>query len=121
MPYTAVHCSSSEVCFNEYNTVVVVVVIDSHIQRIVLATEETTVTQQPTRDHKEVPRSTGHIVVTTRYLDQNRDPNRDETLYGSASNCTDQYQNGSSNLLSPYREHPRSTRIVVAYIHMIFM
>ena len=29
-----------------YNIVVVVVVVDSHIQRIVLATEETTVTQQ---------------------------------------------------------------------------
>ena len=28
------------------HTVVVVVVVDSHIQRIVLATEETTVTQQ---------------------------------------------------------------------------
>ena len=31
--------------------------------------------------HKEVPRSTGHIVVTTRYSDQfylNRDPNRDK-------------------------------------------
>ena len=48
-------------------------------QRIVLATEETTATLQvshrpikynPACGHKEVPRSTGHIVVTTRYSDQ---------------------------------------------------
>ena len=30
-------------------------------------------------------------------------------------NRTDQCRNGSSNLLAPYREQPRSTRIVVAY------
>ena len=59
----------------------VVVVVDSHIQRFVLATEETTVTQQvshkllsndanPACGHKEVSRSTGHIMVTTRYSDQ---------------------------------------------------
>ena len=30
-------------------------------------------------------------------------------------NATDQCQSGSSNLLSPYREQPRSTRSVVAY------
>ena len=45
----------------------------------------------------------------------NRDPNRDRKLCDSTSNGTDQYQNGSSNLLTPYREQPRSTRIVVAY------
>ena len=45
----------------------------------------------------------------------NRDPNRDKKLCGSTSNGTDQYQNGSSNLLTPYREQPRSTRNVVAY------
>ena len=56
-------------------------VVDSHIQRrIVLATEETTVTQQvshrplsnanPACSHKGVLRSTGHIMVTTRYSDQ---------------------------------------------------
>ena len=61
----------------------VVVVVDdddgSHIQPIVLATEETAVIQQvshrslnsnPARGHKEVRRSTGHIMVTTRYSDQ---------------------------------------------------
>ena len=31
------------------------------------------------------------------------------------SNGTDQCQNGSSNLLTPYREQPRSTRTVVSY------
>ena len=90
---------------------------------IVLATEETTVTQQvspslsnanPACGHKEVRRSTGHIMVTTRYS-ANRDPNRDKKLCGSTSNGTDQYQNGSSNLLTPYREQSRSTRNVVAY------
>ena len=49
------------------------------IQRIVLATEETTMTQQvslvlscanPACGHKEVLRLTGHIMVTTRYSDQ---------------------------------------------------
>ena len=45
----------------------------------------------------------------------NRDPNRDKKLGGSTSNGTDQYQNGSSNFLTPYREQPRSTRNVVAY------
>ena len=45
----------------------------------------------------------------------NRDPNRDKKLCGSTSNGTDQCQNGSSNLLTPYREQPRSTRNVAAY------
>ena len=103
--------------------VVVVVVVDSHIQRIVLATEETTVTQQVSKDlsnanpacghkevvvvvvveHKEVRRSTGHIMVTTRYSDQ-QGPKSRQKLCGATSIGTDQYQNGSSNLLTPYRE-----------------
>ena len=91
-----------------------ITVVDSHIQRIVLATEETTVTQQVSHRPIKCRRSTGHIMVTTRYSDQ-RDPNRDKKLCGSTSNGTDQYQNGSSNLLTPYREQPRSTRNVVAY------
>ena len=40
------YCTQQFVRFVAYNAVVVVVVVDSHIQRIVLATEETTVTQQ---------------------------------------------------------------------------
>ena len=91
---------------------VVVVVVDSHIQRIVLATEETTVTQQVSKDlsnanpacgHKEVRRSTGHIIVTTRYSDQQGSKSR-QKVCGATSIGTDQYQNGSSNLLTPYRE-----------------
>ena len=64
----------------------VVAVVDSYIQRIVLATEEdnNNVTQQVShrlikcqsllsslaREHKEVRRSTGHIMVTARYLNR---------------------------------------------------
>ena len=53
-----------------------VVAIDSHIQRILLATEETATQRvrhidlsntNPARGHKEVRRSTGHIMVTTSY------------------------------------------------------
>ena len=68
----------------------------------------------PACGHKEVPRSTGHIVVTTGYSDQQGSKSR-QKLCDSASNGTGQYQNGSLNLLTPYREQPRSTRIVVAY------
>ena len=66
----------------------------------------------PVRGHKEVPRSTGHIMVTTRYSDQQRSKSR-QKVCDSTNNGTDQYQNGSSNLFTPYREQPRSTRIVV--------
>ena len=55
---------------------VLLLVVDSHIQRIV-ATEEATVTQtisyvdlsnaNPARGHKEVRRSTGHIMRTPHY------------------------------------------------------
>ena len=47
-------------------------------------------------------------MVTTRYSDQfflNRDPNRDKKLCGSTSDGTDQYQNGSSNLLTPFESN----------------
>ena len=66
-----------------------IVVVDSHIQRIVLATEETTVTQQvshrpsnanPACGHKEVRRSTGHIMVTTRYSDQQGSKSRQKVM-----------------------------------------
>ena len=73
----------------------------------------------PARGHKEVPRSTGHIMVTTRYSDQQRSKSRSKVC-DSTNNGTDQYQNGSSNLLTPYREQPRSTRIVVAYPRSAF-
>ena len=77
------------------------------------------VVANPVRGHKEVPRSTGHIMVTTRYSDQQGSKSR-QKLCDFTSNGTDQYQNGSSNLLTPYREQPRSTRIVVAYPRQAF-
>ena len=97
--------------------------------RIVLATEENYVdtTSQTYTSQTHTYQMPIPLVVTKRYEGQrvtswrqpatqtNRDPNRDKTLCGSTSNGTDQYQNGSSNLLTPYREQPRSTRNVVAY------
>ena len=68
----------------------------------------------PACGHKEVRRSTGHIMATTRYSDQQGSKSR-QKVCGSTSNGTDQYQNGSPNLLTPYREQPRSTRNVTAY------
>ena len=113
---THISIYSSEPCTN--------VVVDSHIQRIVLATEETTVTQQVSHRHikcqsrlwsrrgtkvngshhgdNPLLRPTGIEIATISYA-------------ALQSNGTDQYQNGSSNLLTPYREQPRSTRNVVAY------
>ena len=64
--------------------------IHSHIQRIVLATMETTVTPHqsaidllsnnpnPACGHKELRRSTGHIMVITRYSDQQGSKSRQE-------------------------------------------
>ena len=69
-----------------------VVVFDAHIQRIiVLATEETTVTQpvinhidlstaNPARGHKEVRRSQQVTSWSQPAAQTNRDPNRDKTL-----------------------------------------
>ena len=100
------------------------VVVDSHVQRIVLATEETTVTQQvshrPIKCQSRLWSQRGTKFNGSHHGDKpatqtNRDPNRDKKLRDSTSNGTDQHQNGSSNLLTPYREQPRSTRIVVAY------
>ena len=53
-------------------------------------------------------------MVTTRYSDQQGSKSRQKVmrLYKQG---TDQYQNGSSNLLTPCREQPRLTRNVVAY------
>ena len=72
------------------------------------------VVANPVRGHIEVSRSTGHIMATTRYSDQQGSKSRQKVmrLY---KQWPDQSQNGSSNLLSPYREQPRSTWIVVAY------
>ena len=98
---------------------------DSHNQRFVFATEETTVTQQVSHrpikcqsrlwshrgtkvkgsHHGDNPllRLTGIQITTKRYA----------TLQAMVP--TNQCQNGPSNLLTPYREQLRLTRIVVAY------
>ena len=47
--------------------VAVVVVVDSHIQRIVLATEETTVTQRVTHGDNPLLRPTGIQLATNSY------------------------------------------------------
>ena len=50
-----------------------------------------------------------------------RSATRRQVMGHFTSNGTDQFQNGSSNLLTPYREQPRSTRIVVAYPRPAFV
>ena len=111
--------------------VVVVVVVDSHVQRIVLATEENTVTQQVS--HR--PIKCQSRLWSQRGTKVNGSHHGDNPLLGptgiqiakksyatvQAMACTDQYQNGSSNLLTPYyREQPRSTWIAVAYPRPVF-
>ena len=88
----------------------VVVVVDSHVQRIVLATEKTTVTQQvshrPIKCQSRLWSQRGTKVNGSHHGDNpllsegldafrfflNRDPNRDEKLCDSKSNGTDQCQ-----------------------------
>ena len=53
-------------------------------------------------------------MVTTHYSNRQGSKSR-QNVCNSTSIGTDQHQNGPSNLLTPYREQPRSTRIVVAY------
>ena len=63
-------------------------IVDSHVQRLVLATEETTVTQvshrpsnvNPACRHKEVRRSTGHMMVTTRCSDPQGSKSRQKVM-----------------------------------------
>ena len=68
----------------------------------------------PACRHKKVRRSTGHIMVTTRYSDQQGSKSRQKVmrLYKQWHRPI---SNGSSNLLTSYLEQPRSTRIAVAY------
>ena len=110
-------------CFYPLRTLVVVVV-DSHIQRIVLATEETTVIQQVSHrpikcqsrlwsqrgtkvngsHHGDNPllRPTGIQIATKSYAAlQAMAPTNIKTVHQTS--------------LTPYREQPRSTRNVVAY------
>ena len=102
------------------------VVVDSHIQRTVLATEETTVTQQVShrpikcrslsRGHKEVRRSAGHIMVTTRYSGQQGFKSRQNPCSRSNQPRTsetyrrhdDVFENELHILLSVRREEERA-------------
>ena len=63
----------------------------------------------PACGHKEVQRSTGHIMVTTRYSDQQGSKSRQKV-----TRLYNQWHRPTSKLLTPYREQHRSTRIVVA-------
>ena len=86
----------------------------------------------PACGHKEVRRSTGHIMVTTRYSDQQGSKSRQKVmrLYkqwhrpiskrfikppysGLATNTLNVRNNNNNN--NSIREQPRSTRNVVAY------
>ena len=72
------------------------------------------VVANPVRGHKEVPRSTGHIMVTTRHSDQQGSKSRQKImrLYKRwHRSITKQFIKPP---FTPYREQPRSTRIVVA-------
>ena len=114
---------------------------DSHIQRSVLATEKKAVPQyashrpikcQSRSWSQEVRRSTGLIMVTTRYSNQTtvswvrttvscccRLTERQVMRY-LKRNGSNRYQNGSSNLLSPDREQPWLIRIVISFPRPLF-
>ena len=73
------------------------------------------VVANPVRGHKEVPRSTSHIMVTTRYSDQQGSKSQQKVM-----RLYKQWHRPISKrfIRHPYsihREQPRSARIVVAY------
>ena len=101
--YRRPHVCVSPTCYGKNNVFLVaspkdsltlpvarVVVVDSHIQRIVLTTEENTVTHNKSAidlsnanlacGHKEVLRSTGHIMVASRYSDQQGSKSRQKVM-----------------------------------------
>ena len=92
--------------------------VDSHIQRVVLATEETTVTQQvshrPIECQSRLWLQRG-IMLTTRYSDQQGSKSRQNVIRLYKQKMHRPLSKRFINLLTPYREQPRSTRIVVAY------
>ena len=118
--------ASSIFCVTHIHYVTIVVaVVDSHVQRIVLATEETTVTQRVS--HKPIKCqsrlwsqrgtkvATGHIMVTTRYSEQQGSKSRQTVM-----RLYKQWHRPMSKrfIKPPYsisRATSRSTRIVVAY------
>ena len=106
-----------------YNIYIYVVVVDSHIQRFVFATEETTVTQQVShRPIKCQPRLWSQRDTKVNWSNPGDNPLlRHQQGSKSRQKVIRLYKqwhrpmSGSSNFLTPYREQPRSTRIVVAY------
>ena len=58
--------------------------------------------------------------VTQKSFRSYRTVTRRQIVRHFTRNSTDQSQNGSSNLFTPYGEQPRSTRIVVAYLRSAF-
>ena len=56
----------------------------------------------------------GHIMVTTRYSDQQGSKSR-QNVMRPYKQWHRQMSKGSSNLFTPYREQPRSTWIIVDY------
>ena len=73
------------------------------------------VVANPVRGHKEVPKSTSHIMVTTRYSDQQGSKSQQKVM-----RLYKQWHRPISKrfIKHPYsihREQPRSARIVVAY------
>ena len=102
--------------------VVVVVVVDSHIQRIVLATEETTVTQQVS--HRPIKRQSR--LWSQRGTKVNGSHHGDKPLLRPVSKSRQKvmrlykrwHRPISKRFIKPpysIREQPRSTRNVVAY------
>ena len=75
------------------------------------------VVANPVRGHKEViPRSTGHIImVTTRYSDQQGSKSRQKVMRLYKRWHRPITKRFIKTSFTPYREQPRSTRIVVAY------
>ena len=91
VPLLPVHLHTQAESDSYLLRIVVVVDDDSHVQRrIVLTTEETTVTQQVSHrpikcqsaccGHIEVQRSTGHIMVTTRYSEHQFSKSRQKVI-----------------------------------------
>ena len=69
----------------------------------------------PACGHKEAGKSTGHIMVTTRYSNQEGYKSRQKVMRLYKQWHWPMSKRFIKNLLTPYREQPRSTRIVIAY------
>ena len=92
-----------------------VILVDSHIRHMVLVSEETTVTQRVSHGsidnlacrQKEVRRSTGHIMVTTRYSDQQGSKSRHNVMRHSKQ----WHRTMPKRFIKPPYSIPRATSI----------